>query len=182
MTNIVVVFPKMEDAKNMKNLLVRNGYQVAAVCTTGATALHCADGLVNGIIVSAYKLPDMMYTELKEYLPVGFEMILLVSKNHIGECGNVITIPMPFTVRDFLNTMEMTVQTVLRRKRKLRSKPAVRDEKDKEAIREAKAMLMTRNHMTEEEAHRYIQKVSMESGNNMIETAHMLLTMADTGI
>ena len=182
MTNVVVVFPKMEDAKNMKNLLVRNGYQVAAVCNTGAAALHCADGLVNGIIISAYKLPDMMYTELKEYLPAGFEMILLVSKNHISECRNVITIPMPFTVRDFLNTMEMTVQTVLRRKRKLRRQPTVRDEKGKEAIREAKAMLMTRNHMTEEEAHRYIQKSSMESGNNMIETAQMLLAMEEAGI
>jgi len=182
LTNVVVVFPKIEDARNVKNLLARNGYQVAAVCTTGAAALHCADGLVNGIMVSAYKLPDMMYTELKEYLPQGFEMILLVSRNHMGECRDVISVPMPFAVRDFLNTMEMTVQAVLRRKRKQKSRPAVRDENGKKAIQEAKAMLMTQNHMTEEEAHRYIQKCSMESGNNMIETAHMLLMMSDAGI
>ena len=182
MTNVVVVFPKMEDAKSLKNLLVRNGYHVAAVCTTGAQALHCADGLVNGIMISAYKLPDMMYTELKEYLPIGFEMILLTSRSHISECGDVIAIPMPFAIRDLLNTMEMTAQTVFRRKRKLRSQPAARDEKDKKVIEEAKAMLMTRNHMTEEDAHRYIQKCSMESGNNMVETAGMLLTVADAEI
>lgn len=52
-------------------------------------------------------------------------------------------------------------------------------EKDKKVIEEAKAMLMARNHMTEEEAHRYIQKCSMEGGNNMVETAKMLLTVAD---
>lgn len=179
MTNIVVVFPKMEDGIKVKNLLVRNGCQVAAVCTTGAQALHCADGLVNGIMVSAYKLQDMMYTELKEYMPQGFEMILLVSRNHISECTDVITVPMPFAVRDFLNTMEMAEQTVLRRKRKRKSQPAKRDEKDKQVIQEAKAMLMTSHHMTEEEAHRYIQKQSMESGNNMIETAQMLLTIAE---
>lgn len=182
MTNVVVVFPRMEDARKVKNLLARNGYQAVAVCTTGAQALHCADGLVNGIMVSAYKLPDMMYTELKEYLPAGFEMVLLVSENYAGECADVITVPMPFAVRDFLNTMEMTAQTVYRRKRQMKSRPVQRDEKEKEVIQEAKAMLMTRNHMTEEEAHRYIQKYSMESGNNMTETAQMLLAMMQKGM
>ena len=31
--------------------------------------------------------------------------------------------------------------------------------------------------MTEEEAHRYLQKCSMDSGNNMLETAQMVLTI-----
>lgn len=182
MTNVVVVFPKAEDAKNLKNLLVRNGYDVAAVCTTGAQAVHCADGLVNGIMISAYKLPDMMYSELKEYLPVGFDMILLASRNHISECGDVVTLPMPFAVRDLLNTVDMVAQAVMRRKRKMRNQPALRNDGDRKVIEEAKAVLMQRNHLTEEEAHRYIQKCSMDSGNNLVETAQMLLAMADARI
>lgn len=182
MTNVVVVFPKLEDAKSLRNLLVRNGYQVAAVCTTGAQAVHCADGLVNGVMVSAYKLPDMMYSEVKEYLPSGFDMVLLASRNHLEECGDVVTVPMPFAVRDFLNTMDMVSQSVLRRKKKKQQKPAVRKEGDRNVIDEAKAVLMTRNHLTEAEAHRYIQKCSMESGSNLVETAQMLLTMADARI
>lgn len=182
MTNVVVVFPKAEDAKNLKNLLVRNGYDVAAVCTTGAQAVHCADGLVNGIMISAYKLPDMMYSELKEYLPVGFDMILLASRNHISECGDVVTLPMPFAVRDLLNTVDMVGQAVMRRKRKMRKQPVLRKDGDRKVIEEAKAVLMQRNHLTEEEAHRYIQKCSMDSGNNLVETAQMLLAMADARI
>lgn len=182
MTNVVVAFPKLEDAKSLKNLLVRNGYRVAAVCTTGAQAVHCADGLVNGVIVAAYKLPDMMYSELKEYLPPGFDMILLASRNHLSECSDVVTLSMPFAVRDFLNTMDMVSQNVLRRKKKMRQQPAVRREDDRKLIEEAKAVLMARNHLTEEEAHRYIQKCSMDSGNNLVETAQMLLTMADARI
>lgn len=179
MTNVVVVFPKMEDAKNVKNLLVRNGYNVAAICTTGAQALHCADGLVNGVLLSAYKLPDMMYSEVKEYLPAGFEMVLLASRNHLAECRDVVTLPLPFTVRDLLSTMDMVMQTVVRRKRKMRQQPTQRDDGDRKVINDAKAMLMERNNLTEEEAHRYIQKCSMDSGNNMVETAQMLLTMAN---
>ena len=182
MTNIVVVFPKLEDAKNLKNLLVRNGYDVAAVCTTGAQAVHCADGLVNGILLSAYKLPDMMYSELKEYLPPGFDMLLLASRNHLSECADVVTLPMPFAVRDLLNTMDMISQAVMRRKKKMRHQPVQRNNDERKIINEAKAVLMERNNLTEEEAHRYIQKCSMDSGNNMVETAQMLLTMADARI
>ena len=36
-------------------------------------------------------------------------------------------------------------------------------------------LLMERNRMTEEEAHRYIQKYSMDSGTNMVEMAKMVL-------
>ena len=36
---------------------------------------------------------------------------------------------------------------------------------------------MYRNHMSEEEAHRYLQKCSMESGTNMVETAEMVLSV-----
>ena len=31
--------------------------------------------------------------------------------------------------------------------------------------------------MTEEEAHRYIQKTSMDSGTNIVETAQMILCL-----
>ena len=36
---------------------------------------------------------------------------------------------------------------------------------------------MDRNHITEEEAHHYIQKISMDSGTNMVETAEMILEL-----
>ena len=34
-----------------------------------------------------------------------------------------------------------------------------------------------RNSMTEEEAHRYIQKCSMDSGTNLVETAQMVISL-----
>ena len=50
--------------------------------------------------------------------------------------------------------------------------------KEQEAlIRQAKELLMNRNNMSEEEAHRYLQKSSMDSGTNMVETAEMVLSV-----
>ena len=64
MTNLIVVFPKPEDAKSIRNLLVRNGYSVAAVCTSGAAALQAADSLDDGIVVCGYRYKDMLYDQL----------------------------------------------------------------------------------------------------------------------
>ena len=43
MSNIIVVFPKRENAVNIRNSLVRAGIEVSAVCLTGAKVLQYAD-------------------------------------------------------------------------------------------------------------------------------------------
>ena len=53
----------------------------------------------------------------------------------------------------------------------------VRSENDRKVITAAKELLMERNQMTEDEAHHYIQKLSMDSGNNIVETAEMILEL-----
>jgi response regulator NasT len=44
-------------------------------------------------------------------------------------------------------------------------------------IDRAKRGLMKKNRMTEEEAHRYLQKTSMDSGTGLTETAQMILRL-----
>ena len=41
-------------------------------------------------------------------------------------------------------------------------------------LRRAKRLLMKRNHLTEAEAHRYLQKTSMDTGRTMMESAQMV--------
>ena len=36
MADIIIAFPKLDDAKNLRKLLVRNGYDVNMVCDSGA--------------------------------------------------------------------------------------------------------------------------------------------------
>lgn len=179
MTNIIVVLPKLEEAKSVKNLLVRGGFQVTGICTTGAQAINQADGLHDGIVICSYKMMDMLYTELRECLPAGVEMLLMASQRLISECyGNdIVCLSMPLKVNDFINTVGMMSDGIERRRRKQKQKPRLRSEGEEATIREAKGILMERNHMTEEEAHRYLQKCSMDSGNSFVETAQMILTM-----
>ena len=64
-----------------------------------------------------------------------------------------------------------------RRLGRRRSAPPKRTWKEQNYINNAKMVLMERNHMTEQEAYRYIQKCSMDSGTNMVETAQMILLL-----
>lgn len=179
MTSIIVVLPKLEEGQAVRNLLVRSGYRVQGVCATGAQALGLMDSLADGIVISGYRLRDMMYEELHECMPEGFEMLLMASQHLMDECaGNdIMCLSMPLKVHDLLNTIELMAGTIVNRRRKKKAQPRSRRPEEQAMINEAKALLMNRNNMTEEEAHRYIQKCSMDSSTNLVETAQMVLAM-----
>lgn len=94
-----------------------------------------------------------------------------------GEAEGVIGLSMPLKAYDFINTMEMMLANLERRRKKKKKEAGKRSPKQQALIREAKELLMERNHMSEEEAHRYIQKCSMDSGTNLAETAEMVLSV-----
>lgn len=179
MTSVIVAFPKQETAKNIKKILMQNGYIVSAVCTTGAQALQSANELGGGIIVCGYRFVDMMYTELHEYLPSQFEMLLVASPVNCGErdIENLVCLSTPLRVNELLQTVEMMEYTITRRRKKAKNKPKERSEEEVALINEAKTLLMERNNLTEEEAHRYMQKRSMDNGTGLTETAQMILSL-----
>ena len=164
MSTLIVAFPKLEEAKAVRNLLIHRGFDVAVPCTSGAQAINQADTLSDGIIICGYKLSDnMVYTELYEYKPKSFEMLLVASQNRWEDCqdNGIVCAAMPIKVNDLVSTIEMMLQAQIRRRRKL--------------IDDAKHLLMERNNMSEQEAFRYIQKCSMDSGNTMVESATMVM-------
>ena len=179
MTNIIVAFAKIDDAKSIKNILVKNGFQVTAVCTSGAQALSFADEFHDGIVICGYRLADMICVEVQENLPKGFEMVVMASQRVLAEISgtNILGLAMPLKVHELVSTVNMMSQGIIRRKKKQREKPRVRNEEEVATIAKAKRLLMERNNMTEEEAHRYLQKHSMDNSTSMVETAQMVLAM-----
>lgn len=181
MANMIVAFSRQEDARSIKNILVKNGFHVIAVCTSGAQAIASAEDIGNGIIVCGYRLPDMLFTELHDCLSQEFSMLMVSSPGRwtaqIPE--DVVCLPMPLKVHDLVETAQMMEQAQANRRRRQRLQPRQRNVEEKSLINQAKGLLMERNGMSEEEAHRYIQKCSMDSGTNMIETAQMIISLMD---
>ena len=131
------------------------------------------------IVICGYKLPDMFFTDLNECMPSGFQMLLIASSRALSavEGTGIMAVTMPLSVYELVNTLEMMLQSAARRRKKERAKPKVRSTEEQHIIDRAKSLLIERNHMTESEAHRYMQKCSMDSGTNLVETAQMVLTL-----
>ncbi len=179
MFSIIIVLPKQEDANNIKSLLVRNGFEVNAVCTAGAQAVSIANGLDEGIVISGYRLPDMSFREIHGYLPKGFEMLLIASAARLEEASGsgIMAIGMPLKTRDLVDTLRIMTRECARRRRRECAGSKERNGAERELIEKAKLILMHRNHISEEEAHRYLKKNSMESGVKLIEMAEMIISM-----
>ena len=177
MSTLIVAFPKLEEAKAVRNLLIHRGFDVAVPCTSGAQAINQADTLSDGIIICGYKLSDMLYTDLYEYKPRSFQLLLVASKSLWSDCeyNDIVCAAMPIKVNDLLSTLQMMMQSQLRRRRKARIQPRQRSEEEQKIIDQAKILLMEKNNLTEPEAHRYIQKCSMDSGNSFVESAQMVI-------
>lgn len=177
MVSVIVVFPKLEEAKSIKGLLMRNGINVLAACTTASQVISYTDDLEYGIIVSGYKLADMMYNELLEYLPDTFQMLLIASKRYYSECSvsDIVCLSMPIKAVDLVENVQIMYDKLYREMKHKKVKPALRSEEDKQIISRAKTLLMYQKGMSEEEAHHYLQKKSMNNGVGMVETAHMIL-------
>ena len=183
MSNIVIAFPKKEVAQNIRKILSQSGYSVQAVCSTGAQALASVNNLENGILICGSRFIDMMYMEIHDYLPPEFQMLLIAfpTSIHEREVENLVCLELPMKVHELLQTLEMMEGQIHRRRKRLRNIPRQRSEEDRQMIEQAKALLMDRNKFSEEEAHRYIQKRSMENGTGLVEVAQMILSLMQDG-
>ena len=135
MVNIIVVFPKLEDAKNIRNLLARNGYSVIGVCCTGAQVLQITDNLEDGIVICGYRFNDMMYADLRESLASSFQMLLVASMHILESCDrrDIVSLPLPLRIGDLANTLEMMAAGMYRRRRRQKSQPKERSEAEKKS-------------------------------------------------
>jgi response regulator NasT len=178
MGSIIIVLPRLEDGKHIGEILSRHGMESIVVCTTGSRVLEEVHQLEEGIVISGYRLSDMHYTQLAEYLPRNFDLLILASRINLENVEpGILTLALPFRAADLVNTVEMMLGSQRKRLKKQRSAPPKRTQQEQNYINNAKWLLMERNHMSEEDAFRYLQKTSMDSGTNMVETAQMILLM-----
>ncbi len=179
--NIILAFPKIETGRKIKSILARNGFLVTSILTTGTQVLAEAHTLQYGIVITSYRLKDMLYNEIQMDLPPAMKMITLANPMQWEENPNsqVVCIPLPLKVYDLLNTVEMVALSAEQIRKREKKKPRKRTKEEELVLVRAKGVLMERNQMTEDEAHHYLQKMSMDSGNTLKETAYMILNLLD---
>ncbi len=175
---LILSFVKTEDTENFKRILARRGWFPAAVCVSGAHTLSALMDCGESLIICGYRLSDMGYAELAASLPDDSTILLIANPARVEEVpDNVVFLPMPVKPQEFLSTVELLTLGITPGKHSRRGSSAARSDAERRIVEDAKGLLMERHHMSEPEAHRYLQKTAMDNGCDLIETAQMLLAM-----
>lgn len=159
----------------LSHTLAAAGIDVLGTATRGASALQKALGYYgdSGVMLCSYALSDMTASELRRILPEHFEMVVLLSARQraMFTDGDILCLTIPINRADLINTVRMLTE----QQKRAPQKTASRSEDEKELIRRAKGLLMERNGMSEPDAHRFLQKRSMNTGRSLVEVAETIL-------
>lgn len=160
----------------LSRTLAAAGIDVLGTATRGASALQKAFGYYgdSGVMLCSYALGDMTASELYSLLPENFETVVLLSAGQRALCTveGMLCLNIPIHRGDLINTVRMLTE---QQRRLPDRKPKARSEGDEALIRRAKELLMERNGMTEPDAHRFLQKRSMNTGRSLVEVAETIL-------
>lgn len=174
MDRIIVAFENDNNRKRICDMLEASGITVRVSCRSGSEAIRAVRKMSGGIVICGYKLSEMTASDLAYDLS-GQAMILEIAPPQqlaLSDNENVFKLPTPFSKGDLISSVRMLVQMGEKRYRYL---PPKRTEKEAADINKAKELLMSRNGMTEQEAHRFIQRKSMDTGAKAADTARLII-------
>lgn len=148
--------------------------------TASCTCVHsCGEvrRMVNksrmNIVVCGYKLSDGSAEQLFEDLPATCTMLAIAPASQLDYLPEeIFRLPAPISRTSLIASVQMLFQMSRRLSQYLRPQ---RNTEDQRIVEEAKHLLMDRHGMTEEQAHRFIQKQSMDTGAKMAQTARLIL-------
>ncbi len=184
---ITVALHNKEAAEKIKYALSRSGYVVGEVCTSGGEAIRRVRGGSTDLLLINLEMPDMTGLEVATIL--GDEnlcsVILFVSQEKRALCSDVISdyditlFNKPVNVSTLLSTIEMVTQNRRRMGRMERELTALKQNlENRKLVERAKGILMKRKSISEGEAYRRIQKMSMDSRVAMKDIALKIIELS----
>jgi response regulator NasT len=173
MDPIILAFPGEKNAAKCRQLLAASGYEVLAACSSCDQVLRRIAQLESGIIISGFRLPDGTVETLYESLPPGFSILLVAStaEQEIVQNRHIFRLPVPITRDGMVAAINLLGQFG-----RLNPRPRKKDEAEQQLITKAKEHLMQSMGVEEEQAHRLLQKRSMETGKRVGDIARAILS------
>ena len=171
---VVVAFANTETQRRLARILEDGGCRPAACCFSGAEVIRTVRKLGTACVVCGFRLRDMTAGELAASLRSTAAVLVVTSPVYLDLCSgdNLYKLASPVSRADFFATLRMLRQF---EEETLRPPVMRRQESEQRTVERAKALLMSINRMTESEAHRFLQKRSMDTGLRMAETAQMVI-------
>ena len=176
MQKVIVAFEHESTAASICEALESGGVAECVSCRSAAEVRRLVNKQGISVIVCGFKFPDGSGEDLYYDLPQHCVMLMIAAQNRLEMCEaeGIFRLPAPVSRGDLLASVRMLLQFARRRVSRY-PVHVHRSEEDKQLVEQAKAVLMDRHGMTEEEAHRFLQKESMDHGAKLAETARIVL-------
>ena len=164
MEKIIVAFESEKSCERICDILEGGSVAVCCKARSGGEVKRLVAKQHIGTIVCGYKLRDGSAAST---------MVVIARQDMLDMLSDdIFKLAAPVSKGDLCASVNMVLQVGHRLEKALRPK---RNEEENEAVSKAKRHLMERDGLSEEEAHRYIQKKSMDSGAKLIQTAQLVL-------
>jgi len=179
MENIIIGFTDREKAEVIRDIVAKGGFYNAFVCASGEEVLRAANESGGGVVICGYKVADMIHTEIFDMLPESFGMLVLLSRKQadLVENQDIFSLVLPVTKNDVIKTLNMILSFKQDGAKKTVGEKNTFHRTDEDAliVERAKLYLMNKYKITEDAAHRFLQKQSMNHGMKMSDIAKNLL-------
>lgn len=174
MIRTVVAFEKDESRDKIADMLERSGITVRFRCRSGAEVLRAVKTMGSGVVICGHKLTDMPTEQLAHDLRGQAKFLILAKQSQLEllDDPDVFKLPIPISAAELRGSVNILLQLD---EISARSQIPQRSQEERHVIQKAKELLMETRGLTEDQAHRYLQKRSMETGTKLADTARMIL-------
>ena len=174
MESVIVAFESERSCERIRDILESSGTAACILCRSAAEVKRTVSKQRVSTVICGFKLPDEPAEALFEDLPPTCSMLIVAVQGMLDLCQNddIFRLASPVRRGDLVASVRLLLQMGHRLEKFVRPQ---RSQEEEELIQSAKELLMDRNGMTEEQAHRFLQKKSMDSGVKMAQTARLVL-------
>lgn len=175
MEQVILAFEGEKNARHIRDIIESFGLAECLICHSAAEVKRLAGRQGIHAVICGYKLPDDTAQGLADDLPESCSILVLAVQSMldlIGDDERVFKLSAPATRSDLLSMVDMILSKGCREELYTH---APRSQEEIHLIKKAKARLMEERKMNEEEAHRFLQKKSMDTGTKLPQTAQMVL-------
>ncbi len=165
--NIIIAFSSNNICNSISNILNKNGIDFDYICKTASSLRKCCSYYENGIIICSTSFLDEPIYNIIEDFYKDFIFILIGSNDKLNLYSGekVYKLCTPIKQEDIISSLDLAYYKISEN---------LQNKKHK-ILKEAKNLLMLNYNICEEQAHKYIQKKSMDTGKKNIDIAKIII-------
>jgi len=174
MRQVIVAFERQSNRDRFREMIEKGGEFSCIVCHTADQVRRAVRKLRLDIVVCGFKLGEESGESLFYDLPQRCVMLMIAPQAQLELCEaeGIFKLQAPVHRSELLASVRLLAQL---RCSGRGAGPVRRTQEERELVRRAKEVLMDRHGMTEEQAHRFLQKQSMDNGARLTDTAKLVL-------